>query len=56
MSNPFALEEIMTGVWRSRIGKRTKVPSRFINSAVAVVQTSVTACPANDNFVPNKEP
>ena len=41
---------------RPLIGKRTTVPSRLINSAVGLVQTSVTRCPAINNLVLNSEP
>jgi len=36
--------------------KRTTVPSRLISSAVGLVQTSDTRCPAISNLVPNNEP
>ncbi len=41
---------------RPLIGKRTTVPSRLISSAVGLVQTSETRCPAISNLVPNNEP
>src|SRR5947207_3335218 len=37
-------------------GKRTRVPSRLISSAVGLVQTSETRCPAINNLVLNNEP
>ena len=39
---------------RPLIGNRTTVPSRLIKSAVGLVQTSETRCPAINNLVPNK--
>ena len=41
---------------RPRTGKRTRVPSRLIRSAVGRVHTSETRCPAISSLVPNKEP
>src|SRR5688572_25273808 len=38
------------------IGNRTTVPSRLINSAVGLVQTSATRCPAISSFVLNSAP
>ena len=45
-----------SSVARPLIGKRTTVPSRLISSAVGLVQTSETRCPASNTLVLNNEP
>ena len=52
--NPF--DEISSSPSRPLIGKRTTVPSRLIKSAVPLVQTNETLCPAISNLVLNSEP
>src|SRR5438552_5662256 len=45
-----------SGDSRPLIGIRTTVPSRLIKSAVLLVHTSETLCPAINNFVLNNDP
>src|SRR5262245_34243887 len=49
-------DETSTGAWRPRIGNRTTVPSRLINSAVGLVHTNAERCPAMASLVLNSEP
>src|SRR5262245_43583815 len=49
-------DEISTGEFLPLMGKRTRVPSLLISSAVGFVHTSETRCPAMSNFVLNNEP